>query len=50
MKYLKTIFVIIVALHSSHIETSPVFIPDILKPRLPENICFNEALDEGGNK
>ena len=35
---------------SCNVDSSPVIIPDvtIIKPRLPENICFNEALDEGG--
>ena len=43
---------IILTLRSSYVKTSPVFIPgaDILTPRLPENICFNEALEEGGNR
>ena len=35
---------------TSNVVSNPVIIPDvtIIKPRLPENICFNEALDEGG--
>ena len=33
---------------SSIVDSSPVIIPDPIKPRLPENICFNEALEEGG--
>ena len=32
------------------VKNSPVIIKEekFIKPRLPENICFNEALDEGG--
>ena len=34
----------------SNVKSSPVIIKEekFIKPRLPENICFNEALDEGG--
>lgn len=35
---------------TSIVKSSPVIIKEekFIKPRLPENICFNEALDEGG--
>ena len=48
---MEPICLIILTLRSSYVDTSPVFIPgaDILTPKLPENICFNEALEEGGN-
>ena len=52
LKYLEPICAIILTLRSSYVNTTPVFIPgaDILTPRLPENLCFNEALEEGGNR
>ena len=36
--------------HLMSVNTTPVIIdpPEIIQPRLPENLCFIESLDEGG--
>ena len=42
-------FVVFVT-HLMSVKSTPVIIdpPEIIQPRLPENLCFIESLDEGG--
>ena len=42
-------YFIVLSFYFMGVNTTPVIIPDEpIKPRLPENLCFIEALDEGG--
>ena len=42
-------YFIVLLFYVMGVNTTPVIIPDEpIKPRLPENLCFIEALDEGG--
>ena len=42
-------YFIVLLFYFMGVNTTPVIIPDEpIKPRLPENLCFIEALDEGG--
>ena len=43
-------YVLVFFFHLMSVNTTPVIIdpPEIIQPRLPENLCFIESLDEGG--
>ena len=42
-------YFIVLSFHFMGVNTTPVIIPDEpIKQGLPENLCFIEALDEGG--
>ena len=43
-------YALVFMFHLMSVNTTPVIIdpPEIIQPRLPENLCFIESLDEGG--
>ena len=43
-------YLLVFLFHLMSVNTTPVIIdpPEIIQPRLPENLCFIESLDEGG--
>ena len=43
-------YFVVFVFHLMSVKSTPVIIdpPEIIQPRLPENLCFIESLDEGG--
>ena len=48
IQYVTFVYLLSFILNLSNVDSSPVITLDPIQPRPPENICYNEALEEGG--
>lgn len=50
MQFVAVFCLLTSTLNLSNVDSSPVITLEPIQPRPPENICYNEALEEGGRK
>ena len=48
LEYVNFFYLLTSILNLSTVDSSPVITLEPIQPRPPENICYNEALEEGG--
>ena len=48
LEYVNFFYLLTSILNLSTVDGSPVITLEPIQPRPPENICYNEALEEGG--